>query len=206
MAEGLERLRCCVAAFTRLVEAAAPEPHLAEPHLIEAGTALLADLVAVDDWLPDAYAAPHPRYYQQYLLHCDALERFSIVSFVWGPGQSTPIHDHCVWGLIGMLRGAELSHGWDPATGRQTGTTRLEPGMVAAVSPRIGDVHWVENAYADRVSVSVHVYGANIGAVARHIYRETGETAPFVSGYGNAALPNLWDRSAAVRAALGGNA
>ena len=30
-----------------------------------------------------------------------------MVSFVWGPGQKTPIHDHTVWGLVGMLRGAE---------------------------------------------------------------------------------------------------
>jgi predicted metal-dependent enzyme (double-stranded beta helix superfamily) len=74
--------------------------------------------------------------------------------------------------------------------------------MVAAVSPAIGDVHQVENAYADRASISIHVYGANIGAVARHVYRENGEVVPFVSGYVNAALPNLWDRSAAVRAAL----
>jgi predicted metal-dependent enzyme (double-stranded beta helix superfamily) len=197
MTEGIERLRRCIAGFTRLV-AAVP----AEPQALDEGRALLADLVAVDDWLPEAYAEPDPRYYQQYLLYCDPLERFSMVSFVWGPGQSTPIHDHGVWGLIGMLRGAELSHDWDPASRRRTGTTRLEPSMVAAVSPAIGDVHQVENAYADRASISIHVYGANIGAVARHVYRENGEVVPFVSGYVNAALPNLWDRSAAVRAAL----
>ena len=34
------------------------------------------------------------------------------MSIVWGPGQSTPIHDHTVWGLIGMLRGAEYSQGF----------------------------------------------------------------------------------------------
>ena len=38
---------------------------------------------------------------------------------------------------------------------------------------------------------------ANIGAVKRHVYvRETGETKPFVSGYSNSTIPNLWDRSA----------
>ena len=41
-------------------------------------------------------AQPHPQYYQQHLLHCDPLERFSVVSFVWGPGQKTPVHDHTV--------------------------------------------------------------------------------------------------------------
>jgi predicted metal-dependent enzyme (double-stranded beta helix superfamily) len=67
----------------------------------------LAALVKKDDWLPEEYTLPHPHHYQQYLLHADSGQRFSIVSFVWGPGQSTPIHDHRVWGAIGMLRGAE---------------------------------------------------------------------------------------------------
>jgi predicted metal-dependent enzyme (double-stranded beta helix superfamily) len=197
MAERIERLRNFVADFTRLMETAP-----AEPRVLDVGGSLLAALVAADDWLPDECAVPDRERYQQYLLHCDPLERFSVISFVWGPGQSTPIHDHGVWGLIGMLRGAELSHDWDLAARRRTRTTRLDPGMVAAVSPAIGDVHRVENAYGDRTSISIHVYGANIGAVARHVYRETGERVPFVSGYTNAAVPNLWDRSATVRAAL----
>jgi predicted metal-dependent enzyme (double-stranded beta helix superfamily) len=69
----------------------------------------LSQLIATDDWLPEDCAVPHLQYYQQYLLHCDPLERFSLVSFVWGPGQGTPVHDHTVWGLIGMLRGEEHS-------------------------------------------------------------------------------------------------
>lgn len=62
-----------------------------------------------DDWLPEDCARPDPQRYQQYLLHVDSRQRFSVVSFVWGPGQITPVHDHRVWGLIGMLRGAEYS-------------------------------------------------------------------------------------------------
>ena len=61
-----------------------------EPEVLERGGALLGRLVAHDDWLPAAYAKPHPDRYQQYLLHADALGRFSVVSFVWGPAQSTP--------------------------------------------------------------------------------------------------------------------
>jgi predicted metal-dependent enzyme (double-stranded beta helix superfamily) len=51
----------------------------------------------------------------------------------------------------------------------------------------------VSNALAAGVSVSVHVYGANIGAISRHVYDPaTGEQRHFVSGYANAHLPNLW--------------
>jgi predicted metal-dependent enzyme (double-stranded beta helix superfamily) len=170
-----------------------------EARILSEGGALLARLVAQNDWLPAAYAQPHPEHYQQFLLHCDSAERFSVVSFVWGPGQRTPIHDHTVWGLIGMLRGAEYSqpfaldaNGKPHADGQGV---ELAPGDVEPVSPRVGDIHRVHNVYDDRVSISIHVYGANIGAVHRAVYTEEGVRKPFVSGYSNPTLPNLWDRS-----------
>ena len=46
-------------------------------------------------------------------------------------------------------------------------------------------------------------FGANIGAVSRHVFDPvTGAAKPFVSGYSSTSLPNLWDRSADVRATL----
>lgn len=78
-----------------------------EAMIFTKGKQLLENLIAVDDWLPEAFAQPHPQYYQQYLLYADPLDRFSIVSFVWGPGQKTPIHNHTVWGMVGQLRGEE---------------------------------------------------------------------------------------------------
>jgi predicted metal-dependent enzyme (double-stranded beta helix superfamily) len=194
----IARLRDFVAAFTRLIDA-----NPCEPDVLERGEALLRDLIAVDDWLPAEFAAADPARYQQHLLHCDPLERFSVVSFVWGPGQRTPVHNHTVWGLIGMLRGAESAQPFE----RQDGDLvpvgpphRLTPGAVEAVSPRIGDIHQVFNAFADRVSISIHVYGGNIGAVRRATFGEDGRPKPFVSGYSNLATPNLWDRSVELRA------
>ncbi|MBP0592951.1 cysteine dioxygenase [Paraburkholderia sp. LEh10] len=171
----------------------------AEPELLERGAAALKNLIRVDDWLPDAFAQPSAERYQQYLLYADVQQRFSVVSFVWGPGQATPIHDHTVWGLIGVLRGAELAASFerqDDGVLRQWGEEmRLETGAVEAVSPRIGDIHRVRNAYDDRVSVSIHVYGANIGAVERSTYTPDGLGKPFISGYSNETIPNLWDLS-----------
>jgi predicted metal-dependent enzyme (double-stranded beta helix superfamily) len=78
----------------------------------------------------------------------------------------------------------------------------LKPGMIEAVSPTLGDWHVVSNALGDRASISIHVYGANIGAVRRHVFDPaSGAMRDFVSGYSAATVPNLWDRSAAVRAA-----
>lgn len=178
--------------MTLLVSSAEPT----ELILLERGQHLLANLVKHDNWLPDAWAQPDPRYYQQYLLYCDPLERFSVVSFVWGPGQFTPIHDHTVWGIVGVLRGAEFCESYQrDKTGKLTGggEYRLSTGKVECVSPSLGDIHRVRNAYDDRVSISIHVYGADIGAVQRHVYvPDTGEVKNFVSGYSSQNLPNLW--------------
>ena len=196
---GLRRLVCNL---TVLCDAGA-----SETEVLDTGGASLRALVSSDDWLPVEFAEPDPAQYRQYLLYCDPLERFSIVSFVWGPGQRTPVHDHTVWGLIGMLRGAEISRNYaaNPAGKLECeGILHLTPGQITAVSPQIGDIHQVENALTDRPSISIHAYGANIGAVARHVYLlESGRTEPFVSGYANDRLPNLWDRSAETRSRLG---
>jgi predicted metal-dependent enzyme (double-stranded beta helix superfamily) len=201
-ARTLAPLRDFVEATTRIVT----EP-MTEMQRIDAVREQLARLIADDAWLPDEAAVPHPQYYRQYLLHCDPFQRFSVVSFVWGPGQRTPVHDHQVWGLIGMLRGAETSQsymrGANGALQLTGALVRLDPGDIATVSPSAIDIHQVSNAYDDRTSISIHVYGGNIGAVARHIYEpRTGEVKPFVSGYSSTQVPNLWDLSALVRAGL----
>lgn len=170
-----------------------------EEVILAEGGALLAQLVAHDDWLPQAYAAPSPERYQQYLLHCDSRERFCVVSFVWGPGQGTPIHDHTVWGLVGMLRGQENARNFrrqsDGSLAPEGPPLPLLPGEVEALSPARGDIHQVSNALTDQPSISIHVYGGNIGAVRRSTFTPDGAARPFISGYANASLPNLWDLS-----------
>jgi predicted metal-dependent enzyme (double-stranded beta helix superfamily) len=65
--------------------------------------------------------------------------------------------------------------------------------MVDAVSPHLGDIHTVANAVPDRPSISIHLYGGNIGTVRRHGFDPaTGAASEFVSGYSAAVAPNLW--------------
>lgn len=177
------KLNTFVKQVESLISSASDEAKLL-PRLGEA----MRTLVAEDDWLAPAYTQPHPEYYQQYLLYADPEDRFSVVSFVWGPGQQTPIHDHMVWGVIGMLRGAEMAQNYEIA---EDGIPRpnseevtLKPGDVEFVSPTIGDIHRVRNALEDEVSISIHAYGANIGKVKRHVFPvEGGEPKEFISGY-----------------------
>jgi len=183
-------LRQFVSELNALHESKANEGAL----LPEVGKALCR-LVAEDNWLDPACAAPHQSYYRQYLLFADPGDRFSVVSFVWGPGQRTPIHDHTVWGVIGMLRGAEVTQNYRIGANGKPETRGdeivLRPGDVCFVSPTIGDVHQVKNALHDRVSISIHAYGANIGKVRRHVFPpEGGGPKEFISGYSNAGLLN----------------
>lgn len=162
-----------------------------EARILKDGGALLQELVSHDDWLPEQYARAPESGYAQYLLHLDPAKRFSVVSFVWSPGVLTPVHDHTVWGIVGVLRGAEYCHEYDwPEGGRpmaRKASHRIGPGEIDTVSPTVGDVHAVENALKDRPSISIHVYAGDIGRTERHVFDpQTGAARPFVSGYTNA--------------------
>lgn len=190
----IEPLRNFVTGMTDLAD----RSHGDEAAMIDGTRILLKQLVSTDDWLPEEFTREGDTY-RQYLLHCDPKQRFSVVSFVWGPGQTTPVHDHMVWGLIGMLRGAEIGQRFaaDGDGPMIAGPEEiLQQGDIEVVSPTLGDVHKVSNALADRASISIHVYGANIGAVSRHVFDPlTGAPKEFISGYSNDTVPNLWDLS-----------
>ena len=179
---GLRRFEQFVASLDALVRSS-----VETPILLELGAVLLGDLVAEDDWLPESHDWPIANRYAQHLLHRARDGAFSIVAFVWGPGQSTPVHDHRVWGLVGVLRGAELVRDFrrDAEDGlAATGDVRrLEAGAVDAIDPAAGDIHQVANAHDDSVSISIHVYGADISLVERATYDAFGRPKAFVSGY-----------------------
>ncbi|WP_236581765.1 cysteine dioxygenase [Hydrogenophaga sp. BPS33] len=185
-----ERLK----AFVAEVEAAVSAER-GEPAVLQRVVNAMRELVAHDDWLPETHAAPDATHYQQHLLYRDPQGRFSVVSFVWGPGQQTPVHDHTVWGVIGMLRGQEVSQAYALEQGvvRETGEAEvLEPGDVAVVSPSLGDIHRVRNGLEDRVSISIHAYGTDIGTRPRHVFDpQTHAVKTFISGYSASAPVRL---------------
>lgn len=173
------------------------ETNPSEEIVFSKGKALLENLIKEDDWLPEEFCKPHPQYYQQYLLYADPLDRFSVVSFVWGPGQKTPLHNHTVWGMVGQLRGQERSANYycqADGSYQADGSFVCKPGQVATVSPDTHDIHVVENALSDQTSISIHVYGGNIGRIQRAVFDPmTGAEKLFISGYANSVTPNLWN-------------
>lgn len=160
-----------------------------EAKLLELGRARLAKLVATDSWLPEEFAQADDQSFKQYMLFRENGLDFSVISVVWAPGQKAIAHDHTVWGMIGQLRGSEMTQIYNtpepgrPMTVRAAAT--LKPGETTFVSPTFGDIHDVKNV-CDGVSVSIHVYGGDLEAVLgrRHRYKtDTGEAIPFETSY-----------------------
>lgn len=160
------KLGALIGGFTRLVD-----QRLGEPALLRLGFALMAELVAKDDWLPPAFSETDHDHYARHVLYTDPEERFSVLSLVWGIGQATPIHDHHAWSVVGGLRGQMREWRFRQAGGklRVHMERSLEPGAVVTISRLSSDIHQIANALGDRASVSIHVYGAPAHRVNRNL-------------------------------------
>ncbi len=158
-----------LATFAADVDRLADRPH-------EIG-ARLAELLAQDGWLAPEHREPDPDSYRQHLLHVSADRRLSIVALVWLPGQSTPIHDHVSWCIVGVYEGRERETRYRAV--ETAGSRHLEavgeidalPGHVEVIEPSSEeDIHAV-TAVGQQPTISIHVYGADIERRGTSIYR-----------------------------------
>lgn len=158
-----------------------------EGEVLDVGSVALGALLAEEGWLPESHARPLEGTYAQYLLHRNDETGLTIVSFVWGPGQSTPIHDHGTWGLIGVLRGVECSQAYDRGPGgtllRSGEVVEARRGDIDRIVPGSREIHKVWNPSADEVAISIHVYGRDVSTVERHAFDEDGNARPFGSSF-----------------------
>jgi predicted metal-dependent enzyme (double-stranded beta helix superfamily) len=120
--------------------------------------------------LDAGYFAPLADTYARRLLHRDDAEGFTVVVMTWGPGQSTPVHDHagiwCVEGVVeGMMEVTQLELMEETAEGRcrfvERGHAVSGVGSSGALIPPF-EYHSLGNALDDQVSVTVHVYGGEM--------------------------------------------
>ena len=147
---------------------------------------LIRCLVTQPDWLKEEYCRPiRSKAYAQYLLYRPADHAFSVVSFVWNPGQGSPIHDHCTWGVIGQYHGEEEESRFRITNSRleRVGVVLARPGDVSHVYPPSRDIHKIINRTA-RPAISIHIYGGDIGSQRRHTYDpDSAAMQEFISGY-----------------------
>jgi predicted metal-dependent enzyme (double-stranded beta helix superfamily) len=159
------------AAFASFVHDA--DTLISDPHAI---ADRLARLLAKDGWLAPEHQAPGTDSYRQHLLHVSACRRLSVVALVWRPGQRTPIHDHVAWCVVGVYRGVERETRYrvvDVAERpclQQVGSVEAHPGHVEVLVPPAENIHAVE-AGGDGLTISIHVYGADIERLGSSVYR-----------------------------------
>ena len=142
--------------------------------------------------IPEQSFIPRQDRFAMNLLHMPPDKEYSIIGGVWKPGQTTPIHDHLTWALIGVYSGQER----EALYKRTDDKTNLKHAKLEKVSERVNTkghvtvlshtgIHKVDNI-SQEPAHSIHVYGRDIGNTERHSYDPlTGEIGRFVSGYCN---------------------
>ena len=126
------------------------------------------------DILTEAQRRGDPAGYLSHLLQAEPDGSFSVSAMVWLPGQVTPVHDHVTWCVFGVLQGAEQEELFELADGGRrlvrAGSAQNTTGQVSGFAPP-GDIHRVRNT-GDGVTISLHVYGADISRLGSSIRRE----------------------------------
>lgn len=153
---------------------------------------LMQKLVLSPGSVPDEALASGNNRFANNLIFRPGDRAFSVMGGNWQPGQSTPIHDHLTWAVVGVLEGEEresifrrTDDGSVPGRAAlDLVTERSNPRGHVTVLGRAG-IHRIDNV-TSAPSLSVHMYGRDIGATERHSYDpQTGTVSKFVSGYCN---------------------
>src|SRR5437879_4906371 len=153
---------------------------------------LLERLVSSGDSVPMDAFKPRQDRFAMNLIHLPTDKAFSVIGGVWIPGQTTPIHDHLTWALIGVYGGEER----EALFRRTDDESNPKVAKIEKVSEKINTkghvtvlghrgIHRVDNI-SGKPTTSIHVYARDIGRAERHSYDPvTGEISRFVSGYCN---------------------
>ena len=163
-----------------------------ESEVLRRAKPLMAQLLSADNSVPDEAFIPRKDRFAMNLLYTPSDKAFSISGAVWLPGQTTPIHDHLTWAIVGLYDGEEreltyrrTDDGSNPRLANlELAGERINRKGHITVLGKTG-IHRIDNI-SPVPSRSIHVYGIDIGNAERHSYDPTtGEVSKFVSGYCN---------------------
>ncbi|WP_159015982.1 cysteine dioxygenase family protein [Cognatiluteimonas profundi] len=123
-----------------------------------------------DVQLPDCVHEPISDHYARRELYRSARYGYSVVAMTWGPGQGTPIHDHCglwcvegVWGgQLEITQYELLERDGEQFRFRAAGGMQAGPGSAGSLIPP-HEYHSIRNASADAIAISLHIYKAPMG-------------------------------------------
>jgi predicted metal-dependent enzyme (double-stranded beta helix superfamily) len=151
-------------------------------------------------WLPEEFrripeAGGMGANIANWVLYRDPEGTLSLAALVLPSGAVTPVHDHLAWGLVGLYAGEQDEEVFEPESPVEHDTNHthlklvrkdhLKVGSFYELMPPTGDIHRVKTT-SEQPSISLHLLTNDVGCVMRHRFvPETGEVAPFRSGYSN---------------------
>lgn len=163
-----------------------------EPKVLRRAKPLMAQLLSTPGSVPPKAFEPRKDRFAMNLIHMPKDRVFSVSGAVWLPGQTTPIHDHLTWAMVGLCDGEERESIYRRTDdGSNSKLAKLElasehvntKGHITVLGH--AGIHRIDNP-SPAPSRSIHVYGLDIGNAERHSYDPvTGEVSRFVSGYCN---------------------
>ncbi len=128
-------------------------------------------LDVTEGFLKPEHFKSDPDHYARNLVFDNEAAGLSLYVLVWSQGQSTPIHDHGTWGVVGVIQGQLEEQSYmrtdpNPAPDRhdeidlQRGSlVFLAPGSVSTFVPNPDHIHQTGCAEDQPQCVSLHLYG-----------------------------------------------
>jgi predicted metal-dependent enzyme (double-stranded beta helix superfamily) len=167
----------------------------AEPAaIIERLRGPFAAFLARDGWLPDPCRVPIPGKAASYALLRSTDPEYVLFSMVLPAGESTKVHNHLAWGLIGLWQGRQYEvqyhradDGSNPEYAELAESDRrtLERGDITRLLPPLDDIHII-TTLSDVPSISIHLLGNDLGRIRRQLfYPDEKRAETFISGYDN---------------------
>jgi len=129
--------------------------------------------------LPECVHEPIQDHYARRELYRSPTLGYSVVAMTWGPGQGTPVHDHCgLWCVEGVWDGELeitqyelLERDGDRFRFRAAGGMHAGPGSAGSLIPP-HEYHTIRNNNPDAVAVSLHIYKAAMESCSMFVPQE----------------------------------
>jgi 3-mercaptopropionate dioxygenase len=137
--------------------------------------------------LPERFRRARADGYCRRLLYRDEELGFTALVMTWGPGQSTPLHDHAgIWCVEGVMEGELEVTRWELLEESAEGLCRFahrgrvhaRAGTAGALIPPF-EHHVLANASADRVALTLHVYGGEMNHCSIFVPEPAGASGTF---------------------------
>lgn len=132
-----------------------------------------------DIHLPACVRDPIDDHYARRELYRSAEHGYSVVAMTWGPGQGTPVHDHCgLWCVEGVWDGELeitqfelLERDGERFRFRAAGGMQAGLGSAGSLIPP-HEYHTIRNTSADAVAISLHIYQAPMQACSMFVSQD----------------------------------